>query len=183
MNRVLIAVSVFLILPSLGLGEKVEDKQEIRKTLHFQSSALPRRILVDNIRGSIDVQGYDGDSVELVVHRTNFAESDDKLDEAKKDVTVDIKEEKDRILLYVDAPWRTSEGINYRGWRYYGYDVECDFELKVPRKTDFYVKTVNDGDVTVRGLEGDFEVKNVNGGIEMEDVAGAGIAGTVNGPV
>ena len=168
---------------SVSIAHDFEDKQEIKKTLRFQGSGEMRSILVDNIRGSIDVRGYDGDSVELVVHRTNYADSQDKLAEAREKVVLDIKEEKDRVLLYVDAPWRTTDGVNYRGWHYYGYDVECDFELRVPMKTNLYVKTINDGEITVRDINGEFEAQNVNGGIEMENIAGSGKACTVNGPV
>ncbi len=183
MTRLNITVAAFVIFVSCGYGKGIEDKQEIKKTLRFLGTTGPRRIVVDNIKGSIDVRGYDGDSVELIAHRTNYGESDDKIAEAKQEVTLDMREEKDRILVYVNAPWRCSEGINERGWKYYGYDVAFDFELKVPRKTDFFVKTVNDGDISVRGLEGDFEVGNVNGGVDMQDIAGSGMACTVNGPV
>jgi hypothetical protein len=183
MKQYAMVLASMLVVVSVGVAHDIEDKQEIKKTLRFQGSGETRTILVDNIRGSIDVRGYDGDSVELIVHRTNFADSEDKLAEAKTNVNLDIKEEKDRILLYVDAPWRTSEGVNYRGWHYYGYDVECDFELRVPMKTNLYVKTVNDGDITVRDINGEFEVKNVNGGVEMQNIAGSGKACTVNGPV
>ena len=183
MTKLMMSAATLLAFWSLAVANDIEDKQEIKKTLHFQGSADTRTVLVDNIRGSIDVQGYDGDSVEMIVHRTNFADSQDKIDEAKENVVLDIKEEKDRVLLYVDAPWRTDNGVHYRGWHYYGYDVECDFELKVPAKTNLYVKTINNGDVTVRNIQGEFEAQNVNGGIEMENIVGSGKVCTVNGPV
>jgi hypothetical protein len=183
MKNLTLLLTLIFITTSLCVAHDFEEKQEIKKTLRFQGSGEKRTILVDNIRGSIDVRGYDGDSVELIVHRTNFADSQDKLEEAKTNVVLDIKEEKDRVLLYVDAPWRTSDGINYRGWHYYGYDVECDFELRVPVKANLYIKTVNDGDITVKDIRGEYEVQNVNGGIEMENIVGSGKACTVNGPV
>ena len=183
MTRLRFTLAMMVLVASICAAHDVQDKEEMRRTLRFTGSTEPRRILVDNIRGSINIQGYDGDSVQMVVHRTNYADSQDKLAEAKENVRLDVKEEKDRILVYVDAPWRTSEGINYRGWRYYGYDVECDFELLVPRKLNCYVKTVNDGDIAVRDVDGEFEVRNVNGGIDMENIVGEGIVSTVNGPV
>jgi len=183
MKKTIFVAAILAGLVTRGLAQDLMEKQEIKKTLGFQGSSDHRFILIDNIKGSIDVKGYEGDSVELVVHRTNCADSQDKLVEARKNVTLDIKDEKDRILLYVDAPWRTNDGINYRGWRYYGYDVECDFELNVPSKMGFYIKTVNDGEITIQNMDGEFEVQNVNGGIDMENVAGAGKVSTVNGRV
>jgi DUF4097 and DUF4098 domain-containing protein YvlB len=58
-----------------------------------------------------------------------------------------------------------------------------DFMVHVPRDIDIKVKTVNEGRVVVRNINGSFVVRNVNGDIEMDNVAGSGTARTVNGPV
>ena len=183
MTKTLLILVLVVAASAIAIANDVEEKEEIKKTLKFQGPSETRKVLVDNIRGSIEIRGYDGDDVELVVHRTNYAESQDKLAEARKEVTLDIREENDRILLYVDAPWRTDHGINYRGWRYYGYDVECSFELRVPRKSNVYVKTVNKGDISVENIDGEFEAQNVNGAIAMKNIGGSGKACTVNGGV
>ncbi len=182
--KAIVACAFLILIPaSSAPGHDLQEKQEIKRVLHFTGVSEERAVLVDNIRGFVHVTGYDGDSVIVEVHRTDLADSEDKLAEAKEKVTLDVKEEKDRILLYVEAPWRNGDCIEYRGWHYHGYDVQFDFELKVPVKTNFYLKTVNDGEITVENVQGRFEVQNVNGGITMQGVAGAGKACTVNGPV
>jgi hypothetical protein len=139
---------------------------------------------VDNVNGSIDVTGYGGATVELVAYRKIRAESESRLAEAREEVVLDIREESDRILIYVEAPWRRSDGnVNYRGWDYHGYDVLFDFELRVPSRTDFTLKTVNHGDIDVEKMTGTFNVRNVNGDIDMREIAGAGDVSTVNGHV
>src|SRR5258707_1735011 len=104
----------------------VIKKEEIRKTLRFKEPiGAGAKVLVDNMSGSIDVVGYDGDEVILVARKTIDAESDRKIQEAIDRVSVDMTEEEDRILIYVNAPWRCSDGsVNYRGRDYYGYDVQ-----------------------------------------------------------
>jgi len=163
----------------------VTQKDEIQKTLQFKDPAsVTKEILVDNINGSINVEGYDGDVVQLVVHKSINADTDRKLEEAKANITLDITEEQDRILLYVNTPWRCADGSsNYRGREYYGYDVQYDFEIKVPRKVNAILKTVNDGEIRVKGIEGEFTVRNVNGNIEMANIGGSGNVSTVNGDV
>ena len=165
--------------------DDITDTLLIKKTLNFSSTGNETRtLLVDNINGSIEVTGYDGDAVEVVVHETITAESNRKLKEAKADVTVETKEDGDRILLYVDGPWRRSDGSSdYRGYDYYGFEVNCDFEVKIPHKTDVNLKTVNGGNIKVVDVEGSFDVRNVNGGIKLRDIAGSGKAHTVNGNV
>jgi DUF4097 and DUF4098 domain-containing protein YvlB len=58
-----------------------------------------------------------------------------------------------------------------------------DFLLQVPRDIDIKIKTVNDGRVSVRDINGTFLVRNVNGDIQIRNIAGSGTARTVNGPV
>jgi hypothetical protein len=159
----------------------LSERDETKKS--FRMADDHRQLVVDNINGEINVVGYDGDTIELVARREIKAESTDKIAEAKQYVKLDIKEEKNKIILYVDAPWRTNDGINYRGWHYYGYDVIYDFELRVPHKTSLFLKTVNHGKVLVQSVEGEFEVKNVNAGIEMSDISGPALVRTVNGPI
>ena len=160
----------------------LSGKDEVKKSFRLANNDH-RQLVVDNINGEINVVGYDGDAIELVAHREIKAESGEKEAEAKRDVTLDIKEEKNKIILYVDAPWRTGNGVNYRGWHYYGYDVIYDFELKVPRKINLYLKTINKGKILVQGVEGEFDVNNVNAGIEMTDINGPATVKTVNGPI
>ena len=174
-----------LIFLNVGFSGELSEKEEVRKTLKFSDQAAASySLLVDNMNGSIDVVGYDGKDVQLVVHEVFRGISHEKIAEARKRVTLDLKEENDRIVIYVDAPWRCSDGsIRDRGESYYGYDADFDFELSVPFKTNLELKTVNNGDVNVRNVEGDYDVDNVNGSITMEGIAGSGKAGTVNGSI
>jgi opacity protein-like surface antigen len=173
-----------LCVVSCSLSADVTDRDTVKRSLRFGSAGGTHRILVDNVNGSIDVVGYDGDVVELVAYRRVHAESESRMQAANEEVTLDIREESDRILVYVDAPWRKQDGsVNYRGWDYHGYEVDYDFELRVPVKTDFILKTVNDGDIDVRNMTGAFEVRNVNGDVDMRGVAGSGRVSTVNGDV
>ncbi|MBN1223999.1 MAG: DUF4097 family beta strand repeat protein, partial [Candidatus Aminicenantes bacterium] len=58
-----------------------------------------------------------------------------------------------------------------------------NFFLKVPRRTNLYLKTVTGGDISVTDVKGDFDIQNVNGKIEMAGMAGSGDAHTVNGGI
>lgn len=175
---------LLLILVINGFALEKEEKETIQKTLTFSNPSGETRLIIDNINGSIDVTGYDGDKVEVVVHRTTWARSDENLELAKHKITLEISENDNVIELYVDAPYRRRDGsMNHRGWRHYGYDAEFDFEIKVPRETDVMAKTINDGEITVSSVKGDFEIDNINGGIEMKGAAGSGRVYALNGDV
>lgn len=173
---------LLLLVPAAHCAQK-QEREEIKRTLKFQEPGPSSRLLVDNIHGSITVVGYEGSEVQLVAIRTAEADTDRELQEAREDVKLEIKEQRDRIEVVVDAPWRFGRNVYDRGYRYYGYTVSYDFELKVPKKTGLFLRTVNEGNIEVKDVEGEFEVKNVNGDITMANVAGSGRAATVNGSV
>jgi len=184
MKTLLVAVAAIL-LAGRGPGEyDSAEKEEIRKTLQFAGGTGSRQIIVDNINGSINVAGYDGSDVQLVAHRTSYGNSTDGLRKSKEKITLEIKEEPGKLVLYVNTPWRCDDrSVSYRRRDDYGFDADFDFELKVPWKTDFSLRTVNKGEITVANMNGSFEVSNVNGGIEMSGISGDGLVTTVNGEV
>jgi hypothetical protein len=160
----------------------VQEQETIQKS--FSMSGVQHRSLeVDNIWGSIEVVGTDSDQVQLTVNKSLRAESKDKLELARKEVTLDITEQAGSLKLYVNGPFRCNcdDGCGHREFE--GYIVKMDFQLRVPRDIDIKVKTVNEGRVHVRDINGNFLVRNVNGDIEMNNVSGSGTAHTVNGPV
>ncbi len=153
----------------------VEKKDEITKTLKFLKTTGEKYLELENINGSIDVVGYNGDDVQLTVHQTIEAKSDEKVMEAREKEHLEIKEEGDTIIIFVDTPYRKSDGsVNYKGERFYGYKVTFDFELKVPYQTNVHLETINDGDISVEGVRGNFDLHNINGGIKMKGAQGSG---------
>ncbi len=163
---------------------KFQEKEEIQKSVKLADPGKPLTLSLDNVFGGIDVQSADVAAVELVAHKTIRAKSQDKIGKAKVDVVLKIEQTGNDVDLYVDGPFRCQvqdcKGIN---WRDFGYEVTFDFVLKVPRRTNLTLKTVNGGDISVKGAEGDFDVSNVNGKVTLEGLAGSGAANTVNGKV
>lgn len=175
---------VVLAVPAAHCFQK-DDEQVITRTLQFDGSTESPGVLVDNTRGSIHVTAYDGDAVELQVRRRTRFESQQYLQEANDDVRLEIRDRGHRVELVVDAPWRNrwndwNNGFE-EGYRFYGYEVTFDFELKVPRNAGVYLRTVNEGEIHVEGIQGPFEVRNVNGNVTMTDMGGSGRCTTING--
>ena len=163
----------------------VHQEETIQKTFTMAAGSAHKSLAIDNVWGSIEVKAIDGDQVQLVVSKTIRAETQAKLDQAKKDVTLDITDQPDLVKLYVNGPFRCDCDGGCNGshihWDDPGYVVRMDFQLQVPRNIDVDLRTVNSGEINVSGVSGAFEVRNVNGTIDMTDVAGSGSAKTVNG--
>ncbi len=170
---------VCLLAPALLMAAQLEEKQTIRKTF-----PATRRVEVENVNGWIHVTGYDGREVQLTVNQTFSAESKEKLDQAMKEVKLDITTEGDTLRILVDGPFRCKCGdgssVNHSRGRA-GYDFRHEFEMRVPRDTVVYLRNVNGGPVKVENLAGNYDVENINGAVEMLEAAGSGRAYSLNG--
>jgi hypothetical protein len=154
-----------------------------RETIEH-SFAAAEELEIDGMNGSIEVTGQPGGAIEVVIERTIRADSDQKMAEAKRDVRLDVSAGSRLARLYVDGPWRCKDGeVNYRGRRYYGYEVRHDFRVRVPANTKLRLKTVNHGDIRIERTAGDFDVRNINGSIHMTEVEGSGHVYALNGKV
>jgi hypothetical protein len=158
------------------------DEEKIQKSFTLPAAGH-KSLEIDNVWGSIEVIADTTDKVELTVARTNQAESKEKLERAKKEVTLDVTQEEGALKLYVNGPFRCQCDDCRHSRDDEGYRVKMDFNVHVPRDIDIKVKTVNEGRVKVSNVNGSFVVRNVNGDIEMDNMAGSGTARTVNGLV
>jgi len=162
-----------------GLG--LEEKETITRTFPAVKS-----VDVDNFEGSITVNGANVRDIEVEIHKTIRARSPEKIQQAKSEVRLDMEQHDQDLKLYVDGPFRCRCGdgsINYRGSRYYGFEVSFDFTVKLPPETNLRLRTVNRGNIRVENTAGTFDVENINGGIDLLEVAGSGHAHALNRPL
>ena len=159
------------------------EQEKIQKSFAMPAGTGRRTLEIDNVWGSIEVVGTASDQAQLTVNKSIRAESKGKIEQARKDVTLDITQQADALKLYVNGPFRCNCHDCGRSRDDEGYIVKMDFQVQVPRDIDIKVKTVNEGRVSVRDINGSFLVRNVNGDIQIHNIAGSGTARTVNGPV
>jgi hypothetical protein len=159
------------------------EQEKIEKTFAMPAGGGRRTLEIDNVWGSIEVVGTASDKVQLTVNKSIRAESKGKIEQARKDVTLDITQQADGLKVYVNGPFRCDCHDCSRSREFEGYIVKMDFQVQVPRDIDIKIKTVNEGRVSVRDINGSFLVRNVNGDIQIHNIAGSGTARTVNGPV
>jgi hypothetical protein len=160
---------------------EVEQSETIEKTFPV-SGAAPRKLIVDNVNGSIHLTGGAGSEIRLAARKRLRADSPEMAQQARRDVTLDISQDANTVRLYVDGPFRCKDGSVHMHGRQ-GYEVKYDFDLQVPRDTAVDLKTINDGEIKVENVSGDYEVNNINGGIQMDEVAGSGKVYALNGRV
>jgi|HubBroStandDraft_6_1064221.scaffolds.fasta_scaffold363694_2 hypothetical protein len=179
-NRLPIAFGLLLACLPL-LAADVEQNETIQKTYPL-AGAAPKKVIVDNVNGSIHVTGYAGSEVRLTARMRLRAESTETAERARRDVRLDISQDANTVRFYVDGPFRCRDGGVHMD-RDPGYQVKYDFELQVPQDSAIDLKTINDGEIKVDGVGGDYKVDNINGGIEMTELSGSGKVYALNGRV
>lgn len=170
MKRKSLIGAIICLLPALAQGQ-VESR-----TTEHRSFAGVRDILIDNIRGDIDVTAGEGDRVEVDIATTLRADNQDRLELAKKEITVVATQQGAFLRLVVDGPFRTGDG------RSAGYEFQHDFRVRVPKTVALDLHTVKSR-VTVDGTTGGFKVRSVSGPVELSHMGGSGEASTVSGAV
>jgi DUF4097 and DUF4098 domain-containing protein YvlB len=171
---------VLCLLPAALALASVEDKETIRQTYPFAS-----RLDVSNVNGSIRVTAGSGNSIEFVANKRIEAKTQDALEQARREVRLDVQSSGDRLRICVEGPFRDCSSERNQGCRRdcdRDYNVSYDFELQVPASIAVDLKTVN-GRVFAKGVMGAFDARSVNGAVTLEEMGGSGSATTVNGAV
>jgi hypothetical protein len=157
---------------------------EAREPLHYTFSN-DKTLDVDNIDGTIQIIGDGANTIRVEGEKIIRAVSQQEIDRAKKEVTLDVNEKEGTAQLYVNGPFRhgrDSDGDHGFHVHYddHGYEVTYNFNIHVPRDTELRLRSVN-GDVKTEQTRGKFDIASVNGPVSMTAAAGSGAVKTVNG--
>ena len=136
-----------LLLPAFAAD--VEERSTESKT--FTNAQL---LMVDTVNGSIEATGYNGSELRVEVSERIEAETQGRLEAAKREVKLDMSQSGDMVKLYVDGPFRCHCGHDCcgDGEHHPGYQVYYDFKLQVPSAMRVDLYTVNHGHITVSGI-------------------------------
>jgi hypothetical protein len=120
--------------------------------------------VLENVNGSVQVEGWSRDEVEVSAVKTARNDSHD-VDQVK----IEVESRPGAVAVHTCYP--KGEGA----------EVAVEYHVHVPYRVLLgSIETVN-GSVTVRGVEGGGELKSVNGNVEVFDSAGRFSEKTTNG--
>jgi hypothetical protein len=161
-----VAATVFFLLA--GLFFISSRCSAAADQLFKQTYPLPSggSFLLENVNGSVHVDGWDRDEVEVSAVKT--AQSD----------------QHDLELVKIEVDSKPGEiAVHTRYPKGQGVEVAVEYHVHVPYRVLLgNVETVN-GSVTVRGVEGGGDLRSVNGNVEVTDSTGRFSEKTTNGNV
>jgi hypothetical protein len=143
-----------------------------RLTVHLSDPSQPGTVKASLINGGITVKAYDGKDVIIEARTREWSPGPPhpsapppgmhRLTVGTTGLTAD--EENNDVEISTESIWRT-----------------VDLTLTVPVHTSLSLRTVNNGGITVTGIDGDIELTSVNGGATLNNVAGSVVTHTING--
>lgn len=143
-------------------GDSDAFKQDFHSTHPLDAGG---RISVESFNGSIEVTGWDQNSVEI--NGTKHAGFRDALDDIKIDVNANPNSIRIRAM-------RGADRLRGAGVR---------FSLRVPRKAVLELISTSNARIEVDGVEGKARLHSSNGGMRLTRVKGDFEADTTNGPI
>ncbi len=182
---------VLLFLSSVA-GVAQNDRETIKKSFTITDFSEEMWFCVCNIEGDVEVEAYDGKTIEIVVEKRIRAKRDADIAEGMEDVQVDFAQGEGFVRARLSTPqntFREKDDSLACGWNwnrrsdrvYYRYRL--DFKVKVPRNISVKISTVNNSDLFINGVKGQIYANNVNGDVELTDIANDTKAHTVNGRI
>jgi DUF4097 and DUF4098 domain-containing protein YvlB len=145
-----------------------------RFTIPFSDPARPGLIRASLMTGSITVKAYSGR--EVIV--TSTARENRRRQRSAPAEAGGLR----RIDMTVSG-LTIEEESNVMSIRANQMNRAVDIEIQVPTRTNLKLATMNDGVLTVEGVEGDVELNNHNGDIVVTNGAGSVVASSHNGDV
>jgi DUF4097 and DUF4098 domain-containing protein YvlB len=161
--RTLLSLVVACLL-LVAIGEAQADKV----TVPLTDPARPALVKVSLLSGSITVSGYDGKDVIVEAKTRNEGETSSRAGGMKRvpmtATGLSVEEENNQVEIGAQSVQRT-----------------IDLTIQVPRRASLNLKTVNNGDISVTGVDGEFDVNDVNGEVTLKNISGNAVAHALNG--
>ncbi len=163
----------FAALAFCGLAQAEDNVNRV--SVPLSDPSRPARVHVQLLNGGVTVKGYAGKEVVVEAHirggasrerrpAPDRAEGMHRIDSGGAGLNV---EEADNVVE-----------VKTRGW-----SQAADLTLQVPYSTSLKLKTVNDGDISVEGVNGDIEAEDLNGKVTLNRISGSALVNALNGRI
>ena len=157
---------------SLAAATACHAQSDNHVTVPLSDPTRPVTLRAHLLNGSITVKGADVKEV-IVDARARGNEDSGRggRTEGMKHIPMtstglNIEAENNQVRISTDAIQRT-----------------VDLTITVPVHTSLSLHTVNDGNISVSGVDGEFDINDVNGEVDLKNIGGSAVAHALNGHV
>lgn len=164
--------TIFLL--TVGAAALAAQEQNERITVPLSDPSRPGQVRVSLMSGSITVRGHQGKEILIDTHaragerRAEVPRRADGLKRVDLGATMDLDVEESNNSVTVHAKHSNRSQ---------------DLVISVPANTSLNLKTMNNGEIVVEGVNGELAVNNMNGKVTLRNVSGTVLANSMNGDV
>ena len=142
------------------------------------------KVVVENVNGSIKVEGWDKDRVSLEVTKTVRADDSEDANRSFDRMRVEIESGPD--FLKVRTHYNSDDDWDgFFSWLFHGFNSRggsVSYVLKVPASVKTAVHSTN-GDIEIDSVAGDVKAGSTNGRLILDGVSGLVDGSTTNGSI
>ena len=164
----LLCVGLFgaAVLAPCARAEAQAQSGSDRVSVTLSDPSRPVFVKASAVNGSITVKAYEGK--EVVVEARERNEESEKPSGGPKRLKISttgltVEEENNEVRISTESYART-----------------IDLTISAPLHTSVKLRAVNDGDITVTGLDGEIDVDDVNGAVTLNNISGSAVAHALN---
>lgn len=182
----LLLLSLFFVQTSPSQAQ--DFTQTINKIAEFTDpSDAGNKFIIKNINGSVSIEAYDGNTIELTVNQ-EISGNSSEVEQGKQELEYKLERRGNLIFAYLDAPFITVDfengELNYCINRQDDdYQFTHDVTVQVPRGILLEGSTINKGMLSITGNFREVEADNVNGDVTLEHITSKTKVNTVNGDI
>src|SRR5216684_8814569 len=155
----------FAAAPAYGQTQTPSGANHV--SVNLSDPARPALVKASLVNGGITVKGYDGKEVVVEARARNRETSRSESNPKRIAISstgLSVEEENNDVRIGTDSYMRA-----------------VDLTISVPVHTSLKLRAVNDGDITVTGVEGELDVDDINGSVTLNNVSGSAVAHALNG--
>lgn len=164
--RIPVLAALALILTWTSAEASVTLKKPIQHTYPLKSGG---RLEVQNTNGSVTVEAWDRNEVQVEAMRQVKAESNAKAEELMKKIRIDVKASANEVRIETRLP---NEGSGFFDWLTgNSASFSVTYKIHAPREVAAKLVSTN-GALRLAGTHGQADLETTNGGVTVEHVAG-----------
>jgi DUF4097 and DUF4098 domain-containing protein YvlB len=166
-------MTVFLLVAAPWLFAESPGSNHIAVPLADPSR--PARVEAHLVSGGITVKAYDGKEV-IVDAKVRAGDEGEEQSESRprgglrripmSSTGLSVEAENNLVHISTDSHTHT-----------------IDLTISVPVHTSLSLHTVNDGDISVNGVDGELDINDINGEVILKNISGSAVAHALNGKV
>ncbi|MCG3120811.1 MAG: hypothetical protein ALAOOOJD_03700 [bacterium] len=168
---------IFILHHSVQSTPRDELIKTEERTFDFNAGG---RIQVLGDAGFIRVEAWDKNEVYLRYTKRVWDSSRRDAEKRMEDLQIEISDQPGQLSIrqvpgFEEHNFRFFDLFDPDRWSHSSHAARIDFELKVPRQCQLLLES-DEGDITVRQIEGEVSVDSDEGNIDLENLAGGEIS-------